>query len=102
MSTAAKSKDHIIELLKKEIEHFKAEVTSEKVGTVAEVGDGIARITGLADVKAAEMLEFSNGAYGVALNLESDSIGAVLLGHGADIKEGDTVKGVGRILSVPV
>ncbi|MBI4994618.1 F0F1 ATP synthase subunit alpha [Candidatus Peregrinibacteria bacterium] len=98
----AQTKDNILEILKSEIEKFKAETTVEKVGTVIEVGDGIARITGLADVKAAEMLDFGNAVYGFALNLEEDSIGAVLMSHGTSVHEGDTVKGTGRILSVPV
>lgn len=94
--------DNILDLLKSEIKNYQATVTSEKVGTVVEVGDGIARITGLSDVKAAEMLDFGNDTYGFALNLEEDSVGAVLLSHAKNVKEGDTVKGTGRILSVPV
>ncbi len=96
------AQDNILELLKSEIKNYHATVTSEKIGTVVEVGDGIARITGLSDVKAAEMLDFGNDTYGFALNLEEDSVGAVLLSHAKNIKEGDTVKGTGRILSVPV
>lgn len=96
------TKDHILEIIKSEIEKFKAGVTVEKVGTVLEVGDGTARISGLSDVRASEMLDFGNDIYGVALNLEEDTIGAVLLSHGTSVHEGDTVKGTGRILSVPV
>lgn len=96
------TKDHILEILKSEIEKFKSGVTVEKVGTVMEVGDGIARITGLSHVKAAEMLDFGNDIFGVVLNLEEDSIGAILLGAATGVHEGDTVKGTGRILSVPV
>ncbi len=96
------AKDHILDIIKSEIEKFKAHTTVEKVGTVIEVGDGIARVTGLADVKSAEMLDFGNDVYGVVLNLEEDTIGAVLLGHGTSVQEGDSVKGTGRILSVPV
>ncbi|MFA6521123.1 MAG: F0F1 ATP synthase subunit alpha [Candidatus Gracilibacteria bacterium] len=96
------TKDHILNILKTEIDKFKAVTTTEKVGTVIEVGDGIARISGLADVAYSEMLDFGNGIFGVAQNLEEDSIGAMILGHGTSIQEGDTVKGTGRILSVPV
>jgi F-type H+/Na+-transporting ATPase subunit alpha len=101
-------KDFIIETLKKQIENFKSETKTEKVGRVIEVGDGIARISGLSDVMASEMLEFvsshgsKNSVYGVALNLEEDQIGAMILGEYEEIKEGDTVKSTGKILSVPV
>lgn len=98
----AQTKDNILEVIKSEIEKFKAATTSEKVGTVVEVGDGIARITGLSDAKAAEMLDFGNGVFGFVLNLEEDTVGAVLMSHGTSVHEGDTVKGTGRILSVPV
>lgn len=98
----AQTKDHILDIIKSEIEKFKAHTTVEKVGTVIEVGDGIARVTGLSDAKSAEMLDFGNDVYGVVLNLEEDTIGAVLLGHGTSVQEGDSVKGTGRILSVPV
>ncbi|MBI2638299.1 F0F1 ATP synthase subunit alpha [Candidatus Peregrinibacteria bacterium] len=98
----SQTKDHILDIIKSEIEKFKAHTTVEKVGTVIEVGDGIARVTGLSDAKSAEMLDFGNDVYGVVLNLEEDAIGAVLLGHGTTVQEGDSVKGTGRILSVPV
>ena len=96
------NKDYIIEQLKKQIEDFKTETKTEKVGKVMEIGDGIARISGLGGVMASEMLEFSNGVFGVALNLEEDRIGAMILGEYKDIKEGDEVKSTGKILSVPV
>jgi F-type H+-transporting ATPase subunit alpha len=99
------SKDFIIETLKNQIEGFKAETKSEKVGRVIEVGDGIARISGLSDAMASEMLEFvgkGDPVYGVALNLEEDQVGAMILGEYEKIKEGDTVKSTGKILSVPV
>ncbi|OGE87644.1 MAG: F0F1 ATP synthase subunit alpha [Candidatus Doudnabacteria bacterium RIFCSPLOWO2_02_FULL_49_13] len=92
----------IITQLKSRIESFKAEAKLESVGTVLSVGDGIAKIAGLSQVRASEMLEFPNGVLGVALNLEQDSIGAILLGDDSAIKEGDKVKSTGRILSVPV
>ena len=94
--------DHIVEHIKKQIQQFQAEATVEKVGTVVEVGDGIARISGLSDVMASEMLLFPRGIYGVALNLEEDTVGAMILGDYLEIKEGDTVKSTGRILEVPV
>src|SRR3989338_4875664 len=96
------NKDQIIEQLKKRIEDFKAEATVAKIGTVVEVGDDIARITGLADCMSQEMLEFAGGQFGVALNLEEDTVGAMILGDYLEIKEGDQVKLTGRILEVPV
>lgn len=95
-------KDEIIDILKKQLESFKAETKEEKVGTVVSVGDGIARMTGLSDAKSSEMLEFPNGVLGVALNLEADSVGAILFGETQKIKEGDEVKSTGNILSIPV
>ncbi len=108
------SKDYIVEQLKKQIENFKAESKTEKVGRVVEVGDGVAKISGLSDAMASEMLEFTTQTnadstqtntekiYGVALNLEEDQIGAMILGQCEGIKEGDEVKSTGKILSVPV
>lgn len=96
------TKDLIVENLKRQIQKFQAEATVEKVGTVIEVGDGIARITGLSDAMASEMLLFPGDVYGVALNLEEDMVGAMILGDDEGIKEGDTVKSTGRILEVPV
>jgi F-type H+-transporting ATPase subunit alpha len=95
-------RDYIIEELKKQITDFKTAVSKDKVGTVEEIGDGIARISGLSDAVASEMLEFPGGKFGVALNLDEDSVGAVILGDYQGIKEGDTVKSTGRILEVPV
>lgn len=97
----------IIETLKKQLAETKVEISVEKVGKVIEVGDGIARMTGLSDCMAGEMLEFlseksAEPIFGVALNLEEDVIGAMILGEYAHIKEGDTVKSTGKILSVPV
>jgi len=95
-------KNYIIESLMKQVADFKSDNKLEKVGKVIEIGDGIAKISGLADCMSNEMLEFSNGSMGVALNLEEDSIGAVLLGDYLEIKQGDIVKGTGKILQVPV
>ncbi|MFH1661983.1 MAG: F0F1 ATP synthase subunit alpha [Candidatus Falkowbacteria bacterium] len=98
------TKDFIVEQLKNQIADFKSDLKEQTVGRVIEVGDGIARISGLSDCMMNEMLEFSTGkkVYGVALNLEEDSIGAVILGDYSGIKEGDEVKCLKRILEVPV
>lgn len=96
------TKDHIVETLKKEIADFKASAVEEKVGTILEVGDGIARLSGLSDVKAQEMISFPGDTFGVALNLDEDTVGAVILGEYTHLKEGDTAKATGRILEVPV
>lgn len=92
----------IISSLKKQISDFKASAATEQIGTVIEAGDGVVRATGLANAKSAELLEFENGTFGWALNLEEDTVGAVVLGEAQGIKEGDIVKSSGRILSVPV
>ncbi|MCE9585221.1 F0F1 ATP synthase subunit alpha [Candidatus Nomurabacteria bacterium] len=94
--------NQIIESLRKEIEGFKADIKTQKVGYVMEVFDGIAKISGLSNVKASEMLSFSSGVMGVALNLEEDSVGAIVLGDFSKIREGDEVKNTGKILEVPV
>jgi len=96
------STHHIVEELKKHITSFEKTVTVEEVGTVIEVGDGIARMSGLGACQAQEMLEFPDDIIGVALNLEEETVGAMILGEYKNIKEGDTVKRTGRILSVPV
>lgn len=93
---------NVIAQLRSKIEQFKTEAKTETVGTVKRIGDGIATISGLSNAKASEMLEFPGGTLGVALNLEQDSIGAILLGEYTHIKEGDHVKATGKILSVPV
>jgi len=96
------SHDHIIEKLKKEIENFSISIKSEKIGKVLELFDGIAKISGLSDVKSSEMVTFPNGEVGVVLNLEENNIGAIVLGDFSKIKEGDEVRATGRILEVPV
>lgn len=96
------NKNYIVEQLKKQIENFQTETKTEKVGKVLEVGDGVARISGLSDAMASEMLEFSDGTVAVALNLEEDQVGAMILGDFKVIKEGDEVKSTGKILSIPV
>jgi len=92
----------IVEELKKNISSFEKQIATEEVGTVIEVGDGIARVSGLSKCQSNEMLDFGGEVFGVALNLEEETVGAVLLGEFKNIKEGDTVKRTGRILSVPV
>ena len=92
----------ISELIKQRIEGFKDEAEARDVGTVITLTDGIARIHGLADVQYGEMVEFPGGSYGLALNLERDSVGCVVLGEYKHISEGDTAKTTGRILEVPV
>ncbi|NTU99001.1 F0F1 ATP synthase subunit alpha, partial [Candidatus Falkowbacteria bacterium] len=96
------TKDFIVEQIKDQIADFKAKTKKEVVGKVVEVSDGIARISGLSEVMASEMLEFANGEIGVALNLEEDRVGAMILGDYKGIKEGDEVKSTGKILSIPV
>ncbi|HCC22555.1 TPA: F0F1 ATP synthase subunit alpha [Candidatus Uhrbacteria bacterium] len=96
------SKDFIIESLKKEIGLLDIEAKVQKVGTVVEVADGIARMTGLSECLSMEMLEFSDGTFGVALNIEKETVGAMILGDCTHIKEGDEVKTTGRVLSIPV
>ncbi|MCI0651920.1 MAG: F0F1 ATP synthase subunit alpha, partial [Planctomycetes bacterium] len=93
--------DEITSVLKREIEGFKSALSVEEVGTILEVGDGIAQIYGISNCMAGEMLEFSNGARGLAFNLEENSIGAVILGEFVDLKEGDTVKRTGTVVQVP-
>ena len=96
------TKNSIVENLKKQIEKFNADVKAEKVGRVVEVFDGIARVSGLSDLKASEMVSFASGATGVALNLDEDSVGVIILGGFSEIKEGEEVRATGEILSVPV
>ena len=89
-------------LIKERIENFEASAEARDVGTVIAVTDGIVRIHGLADARYGEMLEFPKNTFGMALNLEQDSVGAVVLGDYKHISEGDTVKTTGRILEVPI
>ncbi|HEY1875645.1 MAG TPA: F0F1 ATP synthase subunit alpha [Steroidobacteraceae bacterium] len=92
----------ISDLIKQRIENFKSVTEARNVGSIISVTDGITRIHGLADVRYGEMLEFPGNTFGLALNLEQDSVGAVVLGEYKDLTEGDTVKTTGRILEVPV
>jgi F-type H+/Na+-transporting ATPase subunit alpha len=92
----------ISKVIKDQIANFGTEAKVSEVGTVLSVGDGIARIHGLDNVQAGEMIEFANGIKGMALNLEADNVGAVIFGSDAEIKEGDVVKRTGTIVDVPV
>src|SRR6187401_1297475 len=94
--------EEITTILKAAIDQFDANVETRSVGTVVEVGDGIAQIYGLDGALASELLEFPNGLRGLALNLEEETVGAVILGDASAIKEGDTVKTTGRVVEVPV
>jgi F-type H+/Na+-transporting ATPase subunit alpha len=94
--------DEISNIIRQQIESYSQEVQVSSVGTVLQVGDGIARIYGLEQAMAGELLEFEDGTVGIALNLEEDNVGAVLMGDGRDIQEGSSVKATGKIASVPV
>src|SRR5260370_17614411 len=89
-------------ILKQQIENFGNEADVTEVGEVLSVGDGIARVHGLDNVQAGEMVEFPGGIKGMALNLETDNVGCVIFGNDSTIKEGATVKRTGAILEVPV
>ncbi|HDN80037.1 MAG TPA: F0F1 ATP synthase subunit alpha [Chloroflexi bacterium] len=92
----------IAQEIKKQIEAFEAPIEAVDIGTVIEVGDGVARVRGLSGVMASELVEFPEGLYGMALNLEKDNVGVILLGDYSHIEEGDIVRSTGRIISVPV
>lgn len=94
--------EEITAIIKKQIEDYNVEMNVDDVGTVLEVGDGIAHVYGLDKVMSGELLELPHGVKGLALNLEEDNVGAVLLGDDSEIKEGDTVKRTGKVMSVPV
>lgn len=101
------SKNNIVEILRNQITKFEPTTSVEEVGTVVEVGDGIARVSGLTKARSMEMLDFGQDAngkstFGVALNLEEHTVGSIILGPFEHIKQGDTVRSTGRILSVPV
>src|SRR2546422_8825348 len=94
--------DEISKIIREQIGSFAVDVDVAEVGSIISVGDGIARVHGVDNAMAGEMLEFPKGVFGIALNLEEESVGAVLLGDFTEIKEGDQVKRTGRIISVPV
>jgi F-type H+/Na+-transporting ATPase subunit alpha len=94
--------DEISQVIHEEIENYEAKVSVDEVGTIITLGDGIARVHGLDKVMAGEMLDFPKGIAGIAMNLEEDQVGCVLLGDWTEIREGDEVRRTGRIMSVPV
>lgn len=94
--------EEITSIIKKEIEKYEKQIKTVDSGTIIQVGDGVARVYGLDDCMEGELLEFPNDVYGMALNLEQDNVGCVLLGAEEGIKEGDIVKGTGKIVQVPV
>ena len=94
--------DEISAILKQQLSGFKTETELEEVGTVLQVGDGIARVYGLSKAQAGELVEFENGVQAIVLNLEEDNVGVVLLGAGDNIKEGSTVRRTARIASINV
>src|ERR1044072_3873007 len=94
--------DEITSILRQEIENYERAIDVTEVGSVISLGDGIARVHGLDKVMAGELIEFPHNVAGLAMNLEEDQVGAVLLGDYTELKEGDQVKRTGRIMSVPV
>src|SRR5450432_3257862 len=94
--------DEITQLLREQIENYDSKVAVDEVGTVVSLGDGIARLHGLDKVMAGELLEFPHGIAGLALSLEEDQVGAVIMGDYTELREGNEVKRTGKILSVPV
>lgn len=94
--------EEISSLIKEQLANYQSQISVEETGTVTYVGDGVARADGLENAMAGELLEFSNGVYGMAQNLESNDVGIVILGSYTGIREGDTVKRTGRIMEVPV
>ncbi|MCF7906567.1 F0F1 ATP synthase subunit alpha, partial [Patescibacteria group bacterium] len=92
----------IVEKLKNQIKNFEKEIDITEIGKVLEVGDGIVRATGLDNCKSSEMVKFENGEIGIALNLEEETVGIIVLGDYTKIKEGQEIKRTGNILSIPV
>jgi len=94
--------DEITKLIREQIENYESKVAVDEVGTVISLGDGIARIYGLDKVMAGELIDFGHGVTGIAMNLEEDQVGAVLMGDYTEIKEGGEVRRTGKIMAVPV
>ena len=94
--------EEVTSILQQELEAYRTKLKLEGIGTILQVGDGIARIYGLEEIMAGELLEFPGGVMGLALNLETNSVGAVILGSDRDLKDGDQVKRTGKIAQVPV
>ena len=93
--------DEISSIIREQIEQYDQDVKVDNIGTVLQVGDGIARVYGLDQVMSGELLEFEDKTIGIALNLENDNVGVVLMGNGRQILEGSTVKSTGRIAQIP-
>src|ERR1022692_3648218 len=94
--------DEISAILRQQLSNFNVAAEMEEVGTVLQVGDGIARVYGLNNVRSGELVEFDNGVKAIALNLEEDNVGVVLMGDSREIREGDTVKRTNKIASIKV
>src|ERR1700733_406707 len=94
--------DEISAILRQQLSNFNASASLEEVGTVLQIGDGIARVYGLNNVRSGELVEFENGTRAIALNLEEDNVGVVLMGESGNIKEGGKVKRTGQIASIKV
>src|SRR5947209_3174264 len=94
--------DEITKLIREQIENYESKVAVDEVGTVISLGDGIARIYGLDKVMAGELIDFGHGVTGIAMNLEEDQVGSLLMGEYTEIKEGDQVRRTGKIMAVPV
>src|ERR1700694_2140402 len=93
--------DEITKLIRAQIENYESQVSVDEVGTIISLGDGIARVHGLDKVMAGELLDFGHGIAGIAMNLEEDQVGVVILGEYTEVKEGGEVKRTGRIMAVP-
>src|SRR6202165_2973801 len=102
MSELTINSEEIAAVLRRHLEHYQPGIATEQVGRVLEVGDGIVRVSGLPGAGVNELLEFEGGTLGLALNLDEESIGAVVLGEASHLEEGSLAKATGRILSVPV
>ena len=94
--------EEISNILKEQIKNYKSRIEMKETGTVILVGDGIARVHGLSECMSSELLEFEDGSYGMAQNLESETVSVALLSNDNDIREGSSVRRTGRVLSVPV
>src|ERR1700742_1603646 len=94
--------DEITKLIRDQIENYESKVSVDEVGTIVSLGDGIARVHGLDKVMAGELVEFPHGIMGLAMNLDEDQVGTVVLGEYSELSEGDEVKRTGNIMSVPV
>src|SRR5437899_6639133 len=94
--------DEITKLIREQIENYESKIAVDEVGTVITLGDGIARVHGLDKVMAGELLDFPHGISGLAMNLDEDQVGAVLLGDYTELREGQQVKRTGKIMAVPV